>query len=74
MRPGEIIDPDSALDYIKSQFLSLDRILIGNVARRKINAKLNMEKPLDSMSSHIFDADDLVESVKYMINIANDKK
>ncbi len=74
MRPGEIIDPDSALDYIKNQFLSLDRIFIGNVARRKINAKLNMDKPLDKDYSHIFDSDDLIEGLKYMFNIANEKK
>ncbi len=74
MRPGEIIDADSAIDYIKAQFLSLDRIFIGNVARRKINAKLSMNKPLDKESSHIFDADDLVEGLKYMLSIANDKK
>jgi len=74
MRPGEIIDADSAIDYIKSQFLSTDRIFIGNVARRKINAKLSMNKPLGAPESHIFDADDLVESLKYMLNIANEKK
>jgi DNA-directed RNA polymerase subunit beta len=74
MRPGEIIDADSAIDYIKSQFLSPDRILMGNVARRKINAKLSMNKPLDKKASHVFDADDLVESLKYLLAIANDKK
>jgi DNA-directed RNA polymerase subunit beta len=74
MRPGEIIDADSAIDYIKSQFLSPDRILVGSVARRKINAKLSMNKPLDKASSNIFDADDLIESLKYLISIANEKK
>ncbi len=74
MRPGEIIDADSAMDYIKSQFLSLDRIFIGSVARRKINAKLNMNKPLDKPTSHVFDSDDLVESLKYLLHVANDKK
>jgi DNA-directed RNA polymerase subunit beta len=74
MRPGEIIDADSALDYIKSQFLSTDRIYIGNVARRKINAKLDMNKPLDKEASHIFDVDDLAASLKYMFAIANERK
>jgi DNA-directed RNA polymerase subunit beta len=74
MRPGEIIDADSAIDYIKAQFLSPDRIFIGNVARRKINAKLNMDKPLDKKSSHVFDADDLIEALKYLLAIANEKK
>jgi hypothetical protein len=74
MRPGEIIDADSAIDYIKSQFLSLDRILIGAVARRKINAKLNMNKSLEADTSHVFDADDMIESLKYLLAIANEKK
>lgn len=40
LRPGELVDPESALDYIKSQFLTPERIHIGRIARRKINAKL----------------------------------
>ncbi|MEI6671908.1 MAG: hypothetical protein WCL02_00660 [bacterium] len=40
VRPGELIDPESALNYIKNQFLSPDRIYVGRIARRKINAKL----------------------------------
>jgi hypothetical protein len=37
----------SALDYIKNQFLSTDRIMVGRIARRKINAKLFLDKKLD---------------------------
>ncbi|MDR0283018.1 MAG: hypothetical protein LBI53_07210 [Candidatus Peribacteria bacterium] len=40
LRPGELIDPQSALDYVKTQFLDPNRILVGRIARRKINAKL----------------------------------
>jgi len=40
LRPGELIDAENALDYIKNQFLSMDRIFVGKIARRKINAKL----------------------------------
>jgi len=40
LRPGELIDPQSALDYVKAQFLDPNRILVGRIARRKINAKL----------------------------------
>ena len=40
IRPGELIDAESALSYIKNQFLSPDRIFVGRIARRKINAKL----------------------------------
>lgn len=40
VRPGELIDPESALNYIKNQFLSVERIFMGRIARRKVNAKL----------------------------------
>jgi len=74
LRPGELVDPDSAVDYIKTQFLSSDRISVGRIARRKINAKLGVEKDLDSPESNIFDGVDLLASIKYLMNIANLKK
>jgi DNA-directed RNA polymerase subunit beta len=40
LRPGELIDPQSALDYVKAQFMDPSRIYVGRIARRKINAKL----------------------------------
>jgi DNA-directed RNA polymerase beta subunit len=40
LRPGELIDPVSALDYVKAQFMDGNRICVGRIARRKINAKL----------------------------------
>ncbi len=74
IRPGEIIDPDSAIDYIKSQFLTVERIFVGKVARRKINAKLGLAKSINDASANIYDADDLVASLRYLMNIANDKR
>lgn len=74
LRPGELIDAQSALDYVKGQFLLPERISVGNIARRKINAKLNLKKPLKSAEANIFDGSDLVESVKYLINLCNQKK
>ena len=46
LRPGERIDPQSALDYVKGQFLDPKRILVDKIARRKINAKLNLNKKI----------------------------
>jgi len=46
MRPGEVIDPESALDYVKSIFLVPERMNLGLVARRKVNVKLDIDKPL----------------------------
>lgn len=74
MRPGEIIDPESAMDYIKSMFLAPDRMYLGKVARRKINVKLNLEKPIQEESSHLFDGVDMIAALKYLMWLANKKR
>jgi len=74
VRPGELIDPSSALDYIKNQFLNTERIFVGRIARRKINAKLGLNKPLDGDVANVFDGEDLVGSMKYLFNLSNNKK
>ncbi len=74
LRPGEIIDAESALDYIKAQFMDPTRIYVGKIARRKINAKLGLKKSLDAEMSNVFDAEDLLETIKYLVNLANGKK
>jgi len=74
MRPGEIIDADSAMDYIKSIFMAPERMYLGKVARRKINAKLWLEKDINEPLSHVFDVEDLISSLKYLICLANKKR
>ncbi|MBS8121791.1 DNA-directed RNA polymerase subunit beta [Candidatus Vampirococcus lugosii] len=74
IRPGEIIDPENALDYIKSLFLTEDRINLGRIARRKINAKLGINKSFDDPSSNVFDAEDIINALKYLFNLANKKR
>jgi DNA-directed RNA polymerase subunit beta len=74
IRPGEIIDADSALDYIKSLFLDEQKIYLGAVARRKINVKLNLEKPINESASHIFDVQDMIAAIRYLVNLANKKR
>jgi len=74
LKPGEMIDAESALDYIKSLFLDPLRINLGRIARRKINAKLGLNKPLDTLESNVFDAEDLVATLKYLFSLANHKR
>ncbi len=74
LRPGELVDVQNALDYIKAQFLVPERIHLGRIARRKINAKLSIAKSMDDPSSNIFDTEDLVSSLQYLFNIVNQKK
>jgi DNA-directed RNA polymerase subunit beta len=74
MRPGEIIDPESALDYIKSIFLVPERMNLGLVARRKINVKLDIDKELTGEEGQLFDGQDLVAALRYLINLGNKKR
>lgn len=74
MRPGEVIDPESALDYVKSIFLVPERMHLGLVARRKVNIKLDIDKKLDAPESQLFDSEDLVAAMRYLVNLANNKR
>ena len=74
LRPWELVDVQNALDYIKAQFLTHERIHLGRIARRKINAKLSIWKSMDDLSSQLFDTEDLVASLTYLFNIFNQKK
>ncbi|MCF7835348.1 DNA-directed RNA polymerase subunit beta [Candidatus Gracilibacteria bacterium] len=74
LRPGELIDPESALNYVKAQFLDPDRIYVGRIARRKLNAKLGISKALDNPASDLYDGEDIVASIKYLLNLSNYKK
>jgi len=74
LRPGELIDEESALDYIKTQFLSESRIKVWKIARRKINAKLGVNKKLDSEVWNLFDWEDIVAMIRYLLGVANQKK
>lgn len=74
LRPGELIDAESALDYVKSQFLSDQKIYMGSIARRKVDAKLFDLKAANSANNITFETDDLVASMKYLVNLANGKK
>lgn len=74
LRPGEIVDVQNALDYIKAQFLTPERMHLGKIARRKINAKLGIDKELDDPTSNLYDTEDLVASLTYLFRLVNGKK
>ena len=70
LRPGELVDVDNAIRYIRELFDS-ERIFLGSIARRKINAKLGLPRTKDA--NHI-NPDDVVEAIKYLCHFANGKK
>ncbi|MBU0627539.1 hypothetical protein KKG31_01225 [Patescibacteria group bacterium] len=74
LRPGELIDPENALNYLKSQFMSTERINVGRIARRKINAKLKLDKPLTGDVANVIDGEDIVAALKYLFHLSNFRK
>lgn len=71
LRPWELVDEENAISYIRSIFLSTDRIKLWSIARRKINSKLwlNNKKNIDYL-----DLEDVVEALKYLFYLANQRK
>ena len=71
LRPGELVDEENAISYIRSIFFNTDRIKLGTIARRKINSKLdlNNKKNIDYL-----DLEDIVEALKYLFFLANQRK
>jgi DNA-directed RNA polymerase subunit beta len=82
LRPGEMIDPDSAIDYIKSIFADPKKIYVGTVARRKINVKLKQQytdmgtepKTSHDTDFHLRDEYDIIASLRYLFCLANDRQ
>ncbi|MEI8253798.1 MAG: hypothetical protein WCG25_08910, partial [bacterium] len=62
------------LNYVKAQFMDHNRIFVGRIARRKLNAKLGLSKSIDDSNSDLYDGEDLVASIKYLLNLSNFKK
>lgn len=70
LRPGELIDVDNAISYIKSLFWG-ERVNLGGIARRKINVKLGLNNKKDI--NHL-DLEDIIFALKYLCNLSNQKK
>ena len=70
LRPWELIDEESAIMYIKS-LIENERLQLWWIARRKINAKLWLAQWKDI---DFLDLEDVVEALKYLFNLANQKK
>ena len=78
MRPGENIDPESAMDYIKSLFLNSQRIQLWSIVLRKINAKLwkllEKNKDPNKPEDNLLTDDIIIAATKYLLNLTNNKR
>ena len=74
IRPGENIDPESALDYLKTLFLDDKRIELWSIVLRKINSKLSLNKDFRKKEDNVLSDDIIIEATKYLLNLASNKR
>src|SRR5690625_490550 len=63
-------DEDTARGIIEKMFFSDRRYNLGEVGRYKINRKLNLQIPMDTL---VLSEDDMIEIVKYLVSLVNQK-
>ena len=74
IRPGENIDPESAMDYIKNLFMNPQRMELGSIVLRKINSKLNLTKDAKKEEDNLLTDDIIIKATEYLLNLANNKR
>ena len=68
LRPGEPPTVDSARSLLEGLFFNAQRYDLADVGRYKINKKLGLESDSSTLT-----VDDIVTSMRYIINLAEDK-
>jgi DNA-directed RNA polymerase subunit beta len=68
LRPGEPPSLDNAYNLIRNLLFEPRRYDLNKVGRHKLNARLNLKKPL---SQRVLDLDDLIAIVRTMIELNN---
>ncbi len=63
-------DEETARGIIEKMFFSDKRYNLGEVGRYKINRKLNLEIPMDTL---VLSEEDMIEIVKYLVSLVNQK-
>gem|GEM_PF-2095747 len=55
-------------------FQNPERMRLGSIVLRKINSKLNLEKDYDNAEDNLLTIDIMIESIKYLIKLGNNKR
>lgn len=63
-------DEETARGIIEKMFFSEKRYNLGEVGRYKINRKLNLQIPMDTL---VLSEEDMIEIVKYLVSLVNQK-
>jgi DNA-directed RNA polymerase subunit beta len=72
LRPGEPIVLENALELMQTMFFDYRRYSLERVGRYKMNKKLGINVP-NVKESWVLTTEDIVGSIKYLINLANGK-
>ncbi len=71
IRPGDLVTPETAEQFIQMIFFNSKRYDLGRVGRYKINQRFNMELPNNS-ANRVLRVEDIVETIKEIIRLNND--
>ena len=71
IRPGDLVTPDTAQNFIQNIFFNVKRYDLGRVGRYKINQRLDMKTPV-TQSNRVLRIDDIIEVIKEIIRLNND--
>ncbi|MBI2011324.1 DNA-directed RNA polymerase subunit beta [Candidatus Daviesbacteria bacterium] len=72
MRPGDPVVLDTAKSMLENMFFNTRRYNLTRVGRFKINKRLKLDIP-NTFENWVLTKDDIVETLKYLINLANGK-
>jgi DNA-directed RNA polymerase subunit beta len=70
IRPGDLVTPDTAEQFIQNLFFNAKRYDLGRVGRYKLNQRLNLNIP-NTGKNRVLRLEDIIETIKEVINLNN---
>jgi len=71
IRPGDLVTPETAEQFIQTIFFNAKRYDLGRVGRYKLNQRLGMNVPITA-KNRVLKLEDIVETIKEIIRLNND--
>ncbi len=73
IRPGDLVTPETAEQFIQNIFFNAKRYDLGRVGRYKINQRLGMNVP-NTAKNRVLRPEDIIETIREIIRLNNDEK
>jgi DNA-directed RNA polymerase subunit beta len=70
IRPGDLVTPETAEQFIETIFFNAKRYDLGRVGRYKINQRLEMNVP-NNATNRVLRVEDIVETIREIIRLNN---